>query len=68
MHYMQICRCCCLVSELGVQLSYDPMGCSPTGSSVHGVLPSSRNTGVGCQASPSRGFSQPRAEPVYFGR
>ena len=26
----------------------DPMDCSPTGSSVHGILPG-KNTGVGCQ-------------------
>ena len=27
--------------------SYDPMDCSPPGSSVHGILPG-KNTGVGC--------------------
>ena len=29
--------------------SYDPMDCSPPGSSVHGILPG-KNTGVGCPA------------------
>ena len=47
----------CLVTQLCPTL-WDPMDCSPPGSSVHGNSPG-RNTGVGCMTS-FRGSPQPR--------
>ena len=38
----------CLVTQLCLTL-WDPMDCSPLGSSVHGDAPG-KNTGVGCHA------------------
>ena len=37
--------CVCALSH--VQLFWDPMDCSPPGSSIHGIFPG-KNTGVGC--------------------
>ena len=42
--YHQRCVLCCAVSD-----SFDPMDCSPPGSSVQGDSPG-KNTGVGCHA------------------
>ena len=39
--------CKCGQSLSHVQLFWDPMGCNPPGSSVHGIFPS-KNIGVGC--------------------
>ena len=47
----------CLVTQ-SYLTRWDPMDCSPPGSSVHGDFPG-KNTGVGCHAL-SRGYSQPR--------
>ena len=41
------CSCsCCLVAKSCLTL-YDPMECSPPGSSIHGIFPG-KKTGVGC--------------------
>ena len=40
---------CCAVLSPSVVSVYDPMDCSPPGSSVHGDSPG-KNTGVGCHA------------------
>ena len=47
-HYMSLCAVLCLVTQLCLTL-WDPMDCSPPGSSVHGHSPG-KNTGVGCRA------------------
>ena len=47
----------CLVAQLGPTL-YDPMDCSPPGSSLHGDSPG-KNTGLGCHVL-LWGSSQPR--------
>ena len=49
--------CCCLVTQSCPTLC-NPMGCSPPGSSVHGILQARI---LGCVAMPSsRGSSEPR--------
>ena len=51
------CWAVCLVAQSCLTLC-DPMGCSPPGSSVHGILQARR---LECSAMPSsRGSSQPR--------
>ena len=55
--HVSINRCCCLVAWSCLTLC-DPMGCSPSGSSVHGVL-QARILEWAAMPS-SRGSSQPR--------
>ena len=43
-----LCTLLCLVAQSCLTL-WDPMDCSPSGSSVHGDSPA-KNTGVGCHA------------------
>ena len=44
-----LCTCVCAVLNLSVMSdSCDPMDCSPSGSSVHGIP--GKKTGVGCHA------------------
>ena len=52
-----LCAVLCLVAQSCPTL-WDPMDCSPSGSSVHQDSPG-KNTGVGCMPS-TRGSSQPR--------
>ena len=54
--------CCCLVIQLCPTL-YDPMGCSPPGSSVHGILQARILEWV---PFPSPGSSQPRDWTCIF--
>ena len=46
--YISLWPCMCLVAQSCPTL-YDPMDCSPPGSSVHGDSPG-KNSGVGCHA------------------
>ena len=54
---LSVFKCCCLVLR-HVWLPYDPMDCSPPGSSVHGILQARILQWVAI--SFSSGFSQPR--------
>ena len=55
--HVLVCRCCCLVVKLCPTL-WDPMDCSPPGSSVHGILPARIPEWVAI--SYSKASSQPR--------
>ena len=53
--------CVCLVAQLCLTL-YDPMECSPPGSSVPGDSPG-KHTGVGCHALLQENLLSPRIKP-----
>ena len=44
---VRVCVCACVHACLVMSDSCNPMGCSPSGSSVHGIFPD-KHTGVGC--------------------
>ena len=62
-HHISICYCYCWVIE-SCQTLWDPMDCSPPGSSVHGIFQARALEWVAI--SFSRGSSQPRDQTLVF--
>ena len=61
-HYVELIVSMWLLSCFSRVRLYDPMGCSPPGSSVPGIL-QARITGVGCQALLQGNLPNPGIEP-----
>ena len=66
---MILCTLLCLVAQSCLTL-WDPMDCSPSGSSVHGHSPG-KNTGVGCHVLfqgifPTKGSNLPCCRQILY--
>ena len=62
--YMCVCVCVCVLAAQLCLTLFNPMDCSPSGSSLHGDSPG-KNAGVGCHALLQGIFPTQRLNSVF---